>query len=85
MKNMTAQFVTKRSIKSYCSFWDSRITILTYISQDYKKILTLLNGFHTATESDFKDMLNQLQFPFVYDDETSLAENRRQFKDFFLA
>ena len=28
-------------------------------------------------------MLNQLQFPFVYDDETSLAENRRQFKDFF--
>ena len=28
-------------------------------------------------------MIHQLQLPFIYEDKKTLAENRREFKDFF--
>ena len=51
--------------------------------QDYKAILSLFNDFDTASEENFKSMLDELQIPFVYDNETDLASNRLHFKMFF--
>ena len=84
MKNMTAQFVTKEEYQQLLFILGFKDYNSNIIYQDYKKILTLLNDFDTATESNFKDMLNQLQCPFVYDEGTDLAEDRQEFKDFFL-
>src|SRR5688572_1242848 len=47
------------------------------------EVLKLFNTFDTGTKDNFQDMLYKLQFPFVYNDTKSLAENRRNFKDFF--
>ena len=52
--------------------------------QNYMEILQLFNHFPTDTAEKFKDMISQLQFPFVYDKEKMLGQNRRDFKDFFL-
>ena len=76
MKNMTAQFVTKKEYQKLLFILGFKDYNSDVMSQDYKAILTLLNDFDTATEFNFKDMLNQLQFSFVYDEETDLAENR---------
>ena len=51
--------------------------------QTYMEVLKLFNTFDTGTKDNFQDMLYKLQFPFVYNDTKSLAENRRNFKDFF--
>ena len=48
-----------------------------------KAILTLFNYFDFSTEEKFKVMLQKLQFPFVYDEHSDLAQNRHDFKDFF--
>jgi hypothetical protein len=48
-----------------------------------KDVLTLFNEFPTHTVDNFKAMMDQLQLPYVYDDNKSLPENRRNFKDFF--
>src|SRR5688500_14465553 len=51
--------------------------------QSYKKVLEMLSDFPTHTEYNFKDMIYRLELPFEYDDQKTLAENRRDFKDFF--
>jgi hypothetical protein len=84
MKNMTAQFVTKNEYQKLLFILGFKDYNSNLMSQDYKEILTLFNDFNTATESNFKDMLKQLQFPFVYDEHIDLAGNQRNFKDFFL-
>jgi len=48
-----------------------------------KEILTLFHDFPTNTVHNFKDMLHRLQFPYVYDNNKTLAQNRRDFQDFF--
>ena len=55
------------------------------MAQDYQPILSLFREFNTATEDKFKDMIQKLQFPFVYDEKSDLAKNRHDFKDFFPA
>ena len=83
MKNMTAQFVTKKEYQQILFILGFKDYNSKIVIQDYKKILALLNDFDTATEINFKDMIKQLQFPYIYDDQLDLAENRQQFKDFF--
>jgi len=51
--------------------------------QSCKEVLMLFNEFRCNTVYSFKKMLHQLQLPFVYDDNKSLAQNRYDFKDFF--
>jgi predicted protein tyrosine phosphatase len=82
MKNMTAQFVTKNEYQKLLFILGFKDYNSNIMSQDYKEILTLFNDFNTATESNFKDMLKQLQFPFVYDEHIDLAENQQKFKFF---
>ena len=48
-----------------------------------KEILTLFNDFPTNTVHNFMDMLHWLEFPYVYDNKKTLAQNRRDFQDFF--
>src|SRR5688572_26666170 len=48
-----------------------------------KEILTLFNDFPTNTMHNFKDMLHWLEFPYVYDNKKTLAQNRWDFQDFF--
>jgi len=48
-----------------------------------KEVLTLFNDFPTNTPYNFKDMLHRLEIPFVYDKNKTLAQNRRDFQDFF--
>lgn len=51
--------------------------------QNCKDVLNLFNEFHTKSKMNFKCMMYMLQLPFKYNDQKSLAENRRDFKDFF--
>ena len=51
--------------------------------QSCKDVLTLFNDFPTNTMHNFKDMLHRLQFPYIYDEDKTLAQNRRDFQDFF--
>jgi hypothetical protein len=51
--------------------------------QSCQEVLTLFNKFPTDTVDNFMDMIHRLEFPYVYDDQKSLSENRRDFKDFF--
>ena len=83
MKNVSAQFVSKEEYQKLLFILGFKDYNFNTISQDYRTILTLMNDFSTSTVSNFKHMLHQMQFPFVYDEKRTLAENRKSFKDFF--
>jgi len=83
MKNLTAQFVTKKEYQKLLFILGFKNYNSNLICQNYEAILTLFKDFDTATEVNFKDMLKELQFPFIYNESTDIAENRQDFKDFF--
>lgn len=53
------------------------------LGQNCKDVLTLFNEFPTNTVHNFKDMLHRFDFPYVYNNQKTLAENRGDFQDFF--
>ena len=83
MKNVTAQWVTEMEYRKLLFIMGMKDYESEVFFQDYKAILSLFNDFDTASEENFKSMLDKSQFPFVYDDETDLASNRLHFKMFF--
>ncbi len=81
MRNVTAQFVSPEE-------YGQLLFVLGQVPQNApwqscKDVLTLFNDFPTNTVHNFKDMLHRLQFPYVYDNNKTLAQNRRDFQDFF--
>ena len=83
MKNMTAQFVSREEYQQLLFILGFKDFSSDGMAQDYQPILTLFKEFNTATKDNFKEMIQKLQFPFVYDEEVDLAQNRHDFKDFF--
>jgi hypothetical protein len=83
LKGVTAQFVTQEQYQQLLFILGQKASGSGGKLQDYKELLTLFNSFHTNSVENFQAMLNQFQFPFVYNPNKSLAENRRDFKDFF--
>ena len=81
LRNFTAQFVTVEKYEQLLFVLGQELHNLP--GQSCEEVLTLLNDFPTNTVENFKYMLYQLQLPFIYDIEMTLAENRREFKDFF--
>ena len=82
MDTITAQFV---SLEEY----QQLLFILGQQPQNgldlsCKHVLTLFNEFPADTVENLKDMLHKLQFLDAYNDQKSLANNRRDFRDFFL-
>jgi hypothetical protein len=83
MQDVTAQFVTKEQYQLLLFILGQKGNTTDDNQQSYKKVLTLFNEFDTSDIKNFQTMLYQLQFPFLYNENKSLAENRRDFKDFF--
>src|SRR5687768_7920540 len=82
LSDFTAWFVTAQQYKQL-------LFVLGQQPQDCpgqscKEVLTLLNNFPTHTPKNFKDMMYELQLPFMYNENDTLAENRCDFKNFFL-
>ena len=55
----------------------------TGIQQTYKEILKLFNEIDTNSPEGFQDMLHAFEFPFIYNKKKTIAQNIRDFKDFF--
>ncbi len=86
LKEFTAQFVTKEQYQQLLFILgqnQNKTSIFAGTEQTFKEVLMLFDKFHTGTKENFQDMLHDLQFPFVYNENKSLAENRHDFKDFF--
>ena len=81
LRDYTAQFVSLEKYQQLLFVLGQKPQNKT--GQSSKEVLTLFNDFPTNTEHNFKAMLDWLQFPYVYDVKKSLAENRRDFQDFF--
>ena len=81
LSETTAQFVLKEQYEQLLFVLGQKPDFAT--RRGCREILELFNDFPTNTPKNFKAMLHQLQFPFVYDDTKSLAVNRHDFKDFF--
>src|SRR5687767_4708571 len=84
LKEVTAQFVTKEQYQHLLFILGQNLNTSIENQPKFQKNLELFNDFATQTPENFKNMLNQLQFPFGYNMNMSLAKNRREFKDFFL-
>ena len=84
LQGFTAQFVTKEQYQQLLFVLGQKGNSSTVDLQNYKVLLKLFNDFHTNSVDNFKDMMTAFEFPFVYDENKSLPENRCDFKDFFL-
>jgi hypothetical protein len=80
-RNATAQFVTAEQYEQLLFVLGQKPH--NSPGQNCKEILTLFNDFPTNKVDNFKYMIHGLQLPFIYEDKKTLAENRREFKDFF--
>ena len=80
-ENFTAQFVTQDQYNHLMFILGQKTS--TSFEPSFYHVLNLFKDFHTRSEDNFKEMLEQLQLPFVYDSNKSLAQNRHDFKDFF--
>ena len=49
----------------------------------FSAVLKLFNKYETSSAENFKVMLQDLQFPYEYNEDKSLAQNSWDFKDFF--
>ena len=85
IRNMTAQFVSREEYQQLMFILGFKNFSSDDMAQDYQPILSLFREFNTATEDKFKDMIQKLQFLFVYDEHSDLAQNRHVFKDIFPA
>src|SRR5687767_11860787 len=65
LKGVTAQFVTKEQYQQLLFILGQNLNTSTENQPKFKKNLELFNDFATHTSDNFKNMLNQLQFPFV--------------------
>ena len=79
LRDFTAQFVSLEQYQQLMFILGQRANSLAGNHQCYKKVLTLFNKFHTNSIENFEDMLDQLQFPFFYNRNKSLEENRHDF------
>jgi len=85
LQGVTAQFVTKEQYQHLLFILGWKVSSSVGNQPNYKEILTLFNSFPTNSYDNFEEMLDQLQMPFPVDRNKTLAENRCNFKDFFLA
>ena len=79
----TARFVT---MEQYLQLWfilGQKTPCPTVNEQHFTEVFNLFKNFHTSSPKNFQDMLGALQFPFEYNKHKSIAQNRRDFKDFF--
>ena len=83
LDQFSAQFVTSDQYQQLLFILGQKINSHDENEQDYEQVLTLFKSFNTCSIESFKSMINQLQFPFIYDKIKSLAENRHDFQDFF--
>ena len=81
LSDVTAKFVSLEQYKQLLFVLGQKPQ--SACNQSCKDVLTLFNEFSTNTVFNFKYMLDKLQFPFCYDDNKRLNENRRNFQDFF--
>ena len=87
LSNVTAQSVTKEQYQQLLFILgqnQNQKSPFAATEQTYKEVLKLFNNFNMATKENFQDMIHNLQFPFEYNENRTLAENRHDFKDFFL-
>jgi len=84
LENFTAQFVTKKQYLHLMFILGQDVNKTGVNQQNYMEILQLFNPYPTDTAENFKDMISQLQFPFVFDKKKTLGQSRHDFKDFFL-
>ena len=83
IEGLTGQFVTREKYLQLMFILGQKI-INPGNDQDYKELLTLLNNFNTSTPENFKALISKLEFPFIYDEQKIIFQNRCDFKDFFL-
>ena len=83
LQGFTGQFVSMEQYQNLLFVLGLYTISSTEICQNYKEILTRFENFSTNSIKNFKEMLNFFQFPFEYNKNMSLAENRHEFKDFF--
>ena len=75
LQGVTAQFVTKERYQQLLFVLGQKTFSSVGNQKKFDAVLTLFNSFHTSDVQNFKDMLNGLQFPFVYNNQKTLAEN----------
>ena len=79
----SAQYVTLEAYQQLLFLLGLRFHVIADIHQDYKLIFIVFKMFHMGTKENFKRMLKELDFPFLYDDNKSLSQNRHEFNSFF--
>ena len=83
MRGVSAQFVSKEQYQQLLFILGQKGHNETGITQNYTEILSLFNNFHTNSHENIQHMLAALEFLFPYNMHKSIAQNRRDFKDFF--
>ena len=83
LRGVTAQFVSKDQYKQLLFILGMKPNSSTGSQQTYMEVLELFKEINTNSSDSFQDMLGALEFPFVYNKKKSIAQNRRDFKDFF--
>jgi len=81
--NVSAQYVTLEAYQQLLFLMGLKFHVNADIHQDYKLIFRVFKMFHMGTTENFKRMLKELDFPFLYDDNKSLSQNRHEFNSFF--
>ena len=83
LEGFTAQFVTDEQFKYLMFILGQKTSSSDDFQQAYFEVLKVFQGFPTNSVENFKYMMKQLQFPFIYDDSKTIGQNRHDFKDFF--
>ena len=65
---VSAQYVTLEAYQQLLFLLGLKFHVNADIHQDYKLIFMVFKLFHMGTTENFKRMLKELDFPFLYDD-----------------
>ena len=85
LEGATAQFVTNKQYQQLLLVLGQKFsTSPESQQQSFQAILDLFNEFNTSLPDNFKEMLKAFDFPYVFQENKTLGQNRRDFKDFFL-
>ena len=82
-EDASAQYVTVEEYQQLLFLMGLRWPDSEGTHQDYKLILSIFKLFDLGTEESFKNMLEQLDFPYEYNENKTLPQNRQEFKSFF--
>ena len=84
LQQTTAMLVTKKQFELLLFILGQCHYKLFEKKPCFSTVLKLFNKYDTSSVDNFKSMLQELQFPYKYNQDKSLTQNRRDFKNFFL-